>query len=156
MPEFHYVACVLQDPSTSQCVTTWYFMLIKFTDHQHNDRCDSPTAASACTSVRACFLLKQKLEITTLAGTYSSLNIKALASKLESVQLEWRQILRYITIIWIFFLLGHLYLIVMWFGVARKMDAKVTCFEKIELRAQNMNTILDSMVNIIGGTYITV
>ena len=46
----------------------------------------------------------------------------------------------------------------MWFGVAPRMDTKRKrkkgmCLKEIGLRAQNLITILSSIVNMIGGTY---
>ena len=44
----------------------------------------------------------------------------------------------------------------MWLGVAPRMDAKKDlCLKEIGLCAQNMITILSSIVNMIGGTYMT-
>ena len=49
-----------------------------------------------------------------------------------------------------------LYLSGMWFGVAPRADIKRTCSENIGSCAQNIITILDMMVNIFGGTHMTV
>ena len=44
----------------------------------------------------------------------------------------------------------------MWFGLAPRTDTKETCVKKIGLCAQNLKIILDSIVNIIGGTYMII
>ena len=44
----------------------------------------------------------------------------------------------------------------MWLDLAPRTDTKKTCVKKeIGLRAQNMITILSSIVNLIGGTSLT-
>ena len=48
------------------------------------------------------------------------------------------------------FLLGYLYLSDMWFGVARRMHTKKHIFKEIWLHAQNVETILNSIFNMIG------
>ena len=55
------------------------------------------------------------------------------------------------------FLDGHLYLSGLWLGLAPRMATKKTFFYKeIGLCAQNMIIILGLVVNIIGGTYMTI
>ena len=51
---------------------------------------------------------------------------------------------------------GHLYLSGMWSGVAPKWIPNRHVFEEIRLRAQSMITILGSIVNISGGTYMNI
>ena len=54
-------------------------------------------------------------------------------------------------------LIGHLLLSGMWFHVAPRMDAKHTYgLEEIGLYSQHIISILGSIVNIIGGTYMTI
>lgn len=44
----------------------------------------------------------------------------------------------------------------MWLGAGLKMDTKKSmCLKEIGLHAQNMLTILSSIVNMIGGSYVT-
>ena len=54
------------------------------------------------------------------------------------------------------FLLGHLDLSGMWFGVAPRIDTKKMCLKGIRLRAQNMITILGLIVHKTGRTYMTI
>ena len=56
---------------------------------------------------------------------------------------------------WLLIFIGHLYLSGMWFGVAPRTGTKKKCLKEIGLRAPNMITILGSIANIFGGTYMT-
>lgn len=56
---------------------------------------------------------------------------------------------------WLLILIGHLYLSAMWFGMAPRTGTKTKCLKEIGLCAPNMITILGSIVNIFGGTYMT-
>ena len=51
---------------------------------------------------------------------------------------------------------GHLDLSGVWSSVAPRLGTIQTCLKEIGLHAQNMITFLDSKVNIIGGTYMTI
>jgi hypothetical protein len=55
--------------------------------------------------------------------------------------------------IWLLISIGYLYLSAMWF---QEWLSKDMCLEEIGLHAQNMITILGSIVNRIGGTYMTI
>ena len=69
---------------------------------------------------------------------------------------DFKSSLRQTALIQLLFLLGPLYLSGMWLGVFPRTDTQKRCvFKRLKLQAQNMILILGSIVNIIGGTYMT-
>ena len=57
--------------------------------------------------------------------------------------------------IWLLLLNGHLYLSGMSFGVAPKTNTKMACIQRDRTASSYMEILLGSIVNIIGGTYMT-
>ena len=60
------------------------------------------------------------------------------------------------SLIWLLILIGHPYLSGVSLDVAPRTDTKKMCLKEIGLHAQNMITILDSIVNVIGETFMTI
>jgi hypothetical protein len=71
-------------------------------------------------------------------------------------QLLCRGRLRYAGLPRLHFLIRHLYLNGKWLDVDVRPDAERHVFKEFELQAQNYLTILGLIVNIIGGTYMTI
>ena len=60
-------------------------------------------------------------------------------------------------LIWLSILIGHLYSSGVWLGVTNNNIYQNTmCSKEIGLHAQNMTTILGFIVNLIGGTCMTI
>jgi hypothetical protein len=60
------------------------------------------------------------------------------------------------SLIWLLILIGHPYLSGVWLDVAPRTDTKKTCLKEIGLYGQNMITILDSIVNVVGEIFMTI